>query len=102
MKLPILPLLFATLLTFTALAQSGPESRVEIEAETGPVTVNSIQPPIANASDYRVTVADLDKNGDERISRSEVPSGHALQFEFKLVDANRDGRITQAELSNWK
>jgi hypothetical protein len=47
-------------------------------------------------------VAELDGNGDGWLSRSEVPAGHALASEFQLVDSNRNGRITQEELSNWK
>jgi hypothetical protein len=94
-------ILVATLATGAAWAQT--EARkVQFEAETGPVTVNSVQPPIANAGDYRITVADLDDNGDGYIQRREVPAGHALESEFRLVDSNRDGRISAEELANWK
>ena len=86
----------------TALAQQSTGARVDFEADTGPVTVQSVQPPIANASDYDATVAQLDKNGDGVVVRSEVPEGHALASEFRLVDTNRNGRITEAELANWK
>ncbi len=85
-----------------ALAQSTPTSEAQLEATTGPVTVKSVQPPIANASDYRVKVADIDANGDGVVSRKEVPTDHALYFEFRLVDTDRNGRITDEELANWK
>ena len=44
-------------------------------------------------------VADLDANGDNRLSRAEVPDDHALRFEWKLVDRNRDGYVTDDELA---
>ena len=69
---------------------------------TGPVTVQSIQPPIPNSDDYQATVAQLDRNNDGVVVRSEVPADHALASEFRLVDTDRNGRITEAELSNWK
>ena len=86
-----------------ALAQnveSGPQA--SFEAQTGPVTVVSVQPPLPNASHYAVKVADLDSNGDQRLSPAEVPDDHALHFEWTLVDRNRDGYVTDDELANWK
>ena len=68
-----------------------------------PVTVNWGQPSIVpNVADYQVTVADLDRNADKVITRSEVPATHPLSSEFKLVDRNRDGRITEQELAYWR
>jgi len=98
-----LPLLCAAALASApALAQEATGARVEFEASTGPVTVVSVQPPLANAADYRVRVADLDRNGNGAIDRDELPAGHALESEWKLVDRNRDGRITDEELAGWK
>lgn len=57
------------------------------------------RPP--NVSDYSVTVADLDRNGNGRIEKSEVPDNHALYFEWHLVDKNKDGHVTDEELRNW-
>ncbi len=75
----------------------------QFEASTGPVTVTSHQSStLPNASDYAVQISDLDKNGDGRLSRREIPANHALSFEFRLVDRNHDGFITAAELANWK
>lgn len=74
-----------------------------IQSQGAPVTVNWGQPStLPNASDYQVKIADLDRNGDNSISRSEVPVTHALNAEFKLVDRNRDGRITAQELASWR
>lgn len=94
--------LLAAVASTGALAQSTPNAQAQLEADTGPVTVKSVQPPIANASDYQVKVADIDANGDGVVSRTEVPVNHALYFEFRLVDTDRNGRITDEELANWK
>lgn len=92
--------LLAGLCAGAAAAQQGPAT--EFEAETGPVTVVSVQPPIPNAADYRAGLAELDANGDGVVTRGELPPSHALFHEFRLVDRNRDGRITDTELANWK
>lgn len=86
------------------LAQTANTSEsTQIEASTGPVSVTSSQSStLPNASDYTVQITDLDKNGDGRLSRREIPATHALSFEFHLVDRNRDGYITAKELVNWK
>lgn len=93
-------LLSASLFAGIALAQAGPQ--VQIEAQTGPVTVVSVQPPLPNAADYQVRLVELDQNGDGVVVRGEVPAGHALASEFQLVDSNHDGRITEPELLGWK
>ena len=96
-------LIFLSLLIAgTAQAQTDINATAQIEATRGPVTVVSVQPPIPNADDYRATVAQLDGNGDGVVVRSEIPADHALAFEFELVDTDRNRRITQVELSNWK
>lgn len=102
MKYLISFLILGALATGAAQAQQSTGARVDFEAGTGPVTVQSVQPPLANASDYDATIAQLDKNGDGVVVRSEVPEGHALASEFHRVDTDRDGRITEAELANWK
>ncbi len=103
MKNAVLPLsFFAALACGAASAQSSTGTRVQFEAPSGPVTVTSIQPPLPNAAHYRIGIADLDRNGDGYIQRAEVPDEHALSSEFKLVDRNRDGRISADELANWK
>ncbi|MBD9376991.1 hypothetical protein [Pseudoxanthomonas sp. PXM04] len=80
----------------------GGQSR-QLQEQSGPVTVRWGQPEaLPNAADYRVTVTDLDRNGDGVVSRDEVPEGHALASEFKLVDRNHDGRISAEELAAWR
>lgn len=75
---------------------------VQLQDQNGPVTVRWGQPAtLPNVADYRISVSDLDSDGDGVISASEVPPSHALSSEFKLVDVNHDGRITAAELANW-
>ena len=101
-------ILCCTLLTLTptAFAQvANTAESVQIQAATGQVTVRSSQPTsLAKGSDYTVKIADLDTNGDGRLSRREIPASHALSFEFHLVDRNHNGFITAAELdaANWK
>ncbi len=90
--------LFAAFASSAALAQQ----EVTLPLPEASVTVKSVQPPIGNASDYRVKVADIDANGDGVVTKSEVPADHALSFEFRLVDTDRNGRITDEELANWK
>lgn len=98
-----LPILLSTALFAAASqAQVTPTSEVQFEATTGPVTVQSVQPPIPNMDDYQATVAQLDGNGDGVVTRAEVPADHALASEFRLVDTDRNGRITDTELANWK
>jgi hypothetical protein len=82
---------------------SAGDRRVTLQGASGPVTVTSGQSQaLPNAADYQATVADLDRNGDGVLTRAEVPPDHALSSEFKLVDRNRDGRITPTELQNWR
>jgi|GEM_PF-3332897 len=76
---------------------------VTMQTPQGPVTVNwGQQDTLPNASDYKTTVEQLDKNGDGVITRDEVPESHALSSEFRLVDRNHDGKITAEELSHWQ
>ncbi|SEL72705.1 EF hand [Pseudoxanthomonas sp. GM95] len=76
---------------------------VTMQTPQGPVTVNWGQEnTLANASDYKVTIQQLDKNGDGVLTRDEVPENHALSSEFRLVDKNHDGKITAEELANWQ
>ena len=81
---------------------AGSRQSVQLQDQNGTVTVRWGQPAtLPNAADYRVSVSDLDSNGDGVINAAEVPPSHALASEFRLVDVNHDGRITAAELANW-
>ncbi len=94
-------LILASTTVFAQTANTSESTR--IEASTGPVTVTSSQSSVLpNASDYAVQITDLDKNGDGRLSRREIPVSHALNFEFHLVDRNHNGYLTATELANWK
>lgn len=84
----------------TGPVESGP--KVQFDTRTGPVTIVSVQPPLPDYNEYQVTVADLDANGDGRLSRGEVPDDHALHFEWHIVDNNANGYITDDELARWK
>lgn len=76
---------------------------ITMQTPQGPVTVNWGQEnTLANATDYKVTIEQLDRNGDGVITRDEIPESHALYSEFRLVDRNHDGRITAEELSQWR
>jgi hypothetical protein len=43
------------------------------------------------------TFKSLDKNADERLSKSEVATDTALSAHFAALDANRDGFLTMGE-----
>jgi len=89
--------------TTSAVASSGGDRSVTLQESSGPVTVTWGQPrTLPNAADYQTKIVDLDRNGDGVLTRAEVPPEHALSSEFKLVDRNHDGRITGAELQNWR
>lgn len=76
---------------------------VTMQTPQGPVTVNWGQSnTLSNASDYKATIEQLDKNGDGVITKDEVPETHALSSEFRLVDKNHDGKITAEELAQWQ
>jgi hypothetical protein len=99
-RLPAFAVVIAGAFLMSATAA---QERVQFQASTGPVTVVSTLPEeLPNTADYQVKVANFDRNGDRQISRSEVPLGHALASEFRLVDRNRNGRITETELANWR
>lgn len=55
----------------------------------------------ATLGDYRQPFDAMDANGDGVIHRADVPTDHALAFEWHLVDTNRDGAITPGEYAGW-
>ena len=85
-----------------AFAQGITNNVTHMETTAGPLTVTWGQPDLAKASEYHVRIADLDRDGEGKLSRSEIPAGHALQFEFKVVDSNHDGRLSEKELASWR
>jgi hypothetical protein len=84
-----------------ALAQGVTNNVKQMETTAGPLTVTWGQPDLAKANEYHINMADLDRNGDGKLSHDEIPMGHALQFEFKVVDTNHDGYLSKKELVSW-
>ena len=91
------------LTTGPAWAQESTQPRSkELQTAAGPVTVRWGQPAqSASIGKYRAQIAALDKNGDGRLGRDELPAGNELQGKFKLVDQNHDGGLSAEELANW-
>lgn len=60
------------------------------------------QGTLPNLEDYRQPFEALDTDGDGRLFKDELPTGHALRYEWKLVDRNGDGVITAQEFRRWR
>lgn len=97
-------------LSLPVLLMAGPawtqESRLpnskQVQTASGPVTVRWGQPAqSASIGKYRAQIATLDKNGDGRLSREELPTGNELKEKFTLVDQDHDGGLSPEELANW-
>lgn len=73
----------------TIVTRGGQEVRVRSQSP-GPIV-----------GEYRIDFATLDGDGDGHISRSEAGANEHLEAEFDAVDRNRDGRLSQEELSGW-
>lgn len=74
----------------------------QLQTPAGPVTVRWGQPAQSPSIEkYRAQIAALDKNGDGKLTRDELPAGNELQGKFKLVDQNHDGSLSAEELANW-
>ncbi len=96
------PLLFALLIVPSMASAQTPQNSTIIQAESGPVIVTWGQPAtLFKANEYQVRISDFDSDGDGRLTRQEVPSDHALQYEFHVADSNNDGVLTANELVNW-
>ena len=95
-------ILVILLLSQAAFAQDVTNNVKHLETTAGPLTVTWGQPALAKESEYHVRIADWDRNGDGRLSRDEIPAGHALQFEFKVVDTNHNGTLSEQELASWR
>ena len=74
----------------------------QVQTAAGPVTVRWGQPAQSPSIEkYRAQIVALDKNGDGRLSRDELPIGDELKEKFKLIDQNHDGGLSAEELANW-
>jgi Ca2+-binding EF-hand superfamily protein len=56
--------------------------------------------PVKQQKHFSRMIKRVDTNGDKRISRTEMSA--ALAKGFALLDTNRDGGVSQAELANRK
>lgn len=91
------------LLAVPALAFTQDTHVTHIQSATGPITVTWGQPAtLAKANEYQVQISDFDRNGDGRLTRSEIPADHALQYEFHVVDRNNDRYLSAEELAPWR
>ena len=102
-----LPLLAAA---GAALAQGAPErlpeegratTRIRDGADEVVVTWGATR-TLPNQSAFEQPFPRLDLDGDERITREELPEGHPLLGEFRLADRNRDGHVDPAEYEAWR
>ena len=83
------------------VADCGPSA--EEKAETNAAVQNFTPPFVMSRLDYGGVVERrfrrLDRNEDDRISRSEI--GPRLAHRFDEIDANGDGGISNEEWSHW-
>lgn len=93
---------FGLLLCSVAAASPAWAQQTWIHDQDGaPVLVTWGQGELPNWADFRQPFEVLDRNGDGRLKKSELPPGHALRFEWRLVDTNDDGIITRREYQHW-
>lgn len=94
--------LAATLAIGTASAQETALPRTtQLQTPQGPVTVRWGQPAQPDLSPFRSRIAGMDKDGDGMLSPQEAATDVALGRQFKLIDQDRDGKISARELANW-
>ncbi|HJU38053.1 MAG TPA: EF-hand domain-containing protein [Tahibacter sp.] len=58
-----------------------------------------LDPPVA--PDAFVSLAQLDRNQDGFVDKSEVPQGHELQGKFARFDQNSDGKLSADEFNKY-
>lgn len=107
-RIPLLALL--ALAAGPALAQGAPErlpeegrttTRIRDGADEVVVTWGATR-TLPNQAAFEQPFPRLDLDGDERITREELPEGHPLLGEFRLADRNRDGHVDPAEYEAWR
>lgn len=73
----------------------------QLQTSQGPVTVRWGQPAESGLAPFQSRIAGMDKDGDGMLSPQEAAGDAALVRQFKLIDQDRDGRISARELANW-
>jgi hypothetical protein len=58
-----------------------------------------LDPPVE--PDAFVSLAQLDRNQDGFVDKSEVPQGHELQGKFARFDTNSDGKLSADEFNKY-
>ena len=82
---------------YTDTSSASGQQQVWHEADGRPVTLTWGQVEPETLRDYQQPFEEIDVNGDGFIAPDEVPAGHALGFEWHLLDNNNDGRISRQE-----
>lgn len=94
--------LLAMLAVGTAAAQEAAlPHTTQLQTAQGPVTVRWGQPAQSGLAPFQSQIASMDKDGDGMLSPQEAAMDAALSRQFKLIDQDRDGKISVRELANW-
>lgn len=75
-------------------------------AATGAALAQAATPPPAKLDppvepDAFVSLAQLDRNQDGFVDKSEIPQGHELQGKFARFDQNSDGKLSGDEFKKY-
>lgn len=73
----------------------------QMQTPQGPVTVRWGQPADSGLAPFQSRITSMDKDGDGMLSPQEAAADAALARQFKLIDQDRDGKISVRELANW-
>lgn len=66
-------------------------------AALAPCSAKADEPPVRTAEDVQLVFESLDRDGDQRISRSEAAQEKSLRKRFAGVDADSDGYLSKRE-----
>ncbi len=80
--------------------QANARDSVHFQVNGQPVQVTSVEPTPSMAG-YHIDFAQLDRNHDGYISRSEARADPELSAEFNAVDTHHRGRLSKADLKGW-
>lgn len=94
--------LAAMLATTTAAAQEAAlPHTTQLQTAQGPVTLHWGQPAESGLAPFQSRIAGMDKDGDGMLSPQEAAQDAAVARQFRLIDQDRDGKISARELANW-